>query len=325
MTKIIDIHAHIVERRYVEELIELLGLTASEGRPGQTLLRRDGKTFAWYRDQMFDVDHRLREMDEKGIDMRMLSLSAPNVYVWPTETQIEVARRLNDATAAMCRAHPDRFAGFASLPMKDPEAALIELTRAVEELDMAGVMIGSNIDGAALNDGAFEPVWERINALKLPVFEHPMFPAETADMEEFELPLRVGFVFDTTLCVTRLIYAGVFERYPDFPYIMAHTGGTLLMLLERLDNGYRLFPDCSEHISKPPSEFAKNLYYDSCSFFEPALMMAHGFVGPERILWGSDDPFINADTSHVDSLPISDTDKSLILGGNAARLLGIEA
>ena len=319
----VDIHAHIVERRYVEELAEVMGLSASPGRPGQVLLRRDGLTYAWYRDEMFDVDHALRAMDDHGIDMRVLSLSAPNVYVWNRDRQIEVARRMNDATAAVCRAHPDRFAGFASLPLVDAEASLAELGRAVDELAMVGVMIGSNVDGRSLDDDFFEPIWPHINERRLPVFEHPMFWPHTAGMEAFELPLRVGFVFDTTLVATRLIYAGVFERYPDFRYILAHTGGSLPMLLERLDNGYRLFPDCSEHITKLPSAFAKNFYYDTCSFFAPALMMARELFGPDHLLWGTDDPFIAADSAHVEALPIPDDEKAAILGGNAGRLLGL--
>ena len=109
---------------------------------------------------------------------------------------------------------------------------------------------------------------------RLPVFEHPMFPADTSQMGEFELPLRVGLIFDTTLVAARLIYGGVFERYPNFPYIMAHTGGALLMMLERLDNGYRLFPDCRKYITKLPSHYGKRFYYDTCAFGESALMLA---------------------------------------------------
>jgi len=105
------------------------------------------------------------------------------------------------------------------------------------------VIIGSNVAGMQVNDPRFEPVWARLDALRLPVFEHPMFPPNM-QKEQFELPLRVGFIFDTTTAAARLIYSGIFERYPNFPYIMAHTGGALLMLLQRLDNGYRLFPDC---------------------------------------------------------------------------------
>lgn len=320
----IDIHAHIVDRGYIEALQAQCGLTATRPSPDRVLLRKDGHTVAWHREDMFDLNHRLREMDRKGIDMRVLSLSTPNVYAWAGDAQLAMARLMNDATARLCRQHPDRFAGLASLPLGDVDAALVELDRARDGLGLAGVMIGSNIGGVPLNDSRFEPVWARINALRLAVFEHPMFPASTADMEEFELPLRLGFVFDTTLAAARMIYSGIFARYPDFPYIMAHTGGTLLSVIERLDNGYRLFPDCRKHIDRLPSEFAKRLYYDTTCFFAPALRMALEFAGSEHLLWGTDDPFILSDTGHVESLGLAPADTQRILGGNAAKLLGLK-
>ena len=319
----IDIHAHIVERRYVDALVKDLALEPQQTPSGQTLYRRNGYTFLWERPDMYDIDARLRKMDAQGVDMRVLSLSTPNVYEWQGARQVEMARYMNDATAALVRSHPDRFAGLGSLPLDDIEASLAELDRITGELELAGVMIGSNIGGLPVNDGRFEPMWAKIDALRLPVFEHPMFPPHTGK-EEFEMPLRIGFVFDTTAAAARLIYSGVFERYPHFPYILAHTGGALLMVLERLDNGYRLFPDCRAHISRLPSTYAAELYYDTCSFFCPALKMAHELVGAEHLLWGSDDPFLGADTAHVDALPIPAADKAKILGGNAARLLKLK-
>jgi aminocarboxymuconate-semialdehyde decarboxylase len=316
----IDIHAHVVDRRYVDALVKHLSLQPEKTKSGQTLFRRDGYTFLWERPDMFDADARLRRMDEQGVDMRVLSLSTPNVYEWKGARQVEMARYMNDVTSALVRAHPDRFAGLGSLPLDDVEASLAELDRITGELGLCGVMIGSNIAGVPVNDRRFEPVWARIDALRLPVFEHPMFPPNTGK-EEFEMPLRIGFVFDTTAAAARLIYSGIFERYPNFPYILAHTGGALLMVLERLDNGYRLFPDCRAHITRLPSEYAAHLYYDTCAFFGPALRMAHELVGPGHLLWGSDDPFLGADASHVEKLPIPEADKTMILGGNAARLL----
>lgn len=320
---IVDIHAHQVERDYLEELQNLLQLTPEHTDDGKTLLRHQGHTLAWTRPDMFDIDHRLKAMDRKGIDLRALSLSTPNVYPWPAAAQARIARRVNDALARLCRAHPQRFVGLASLPLGDVPSALAELDRAVGELGLSGVIIGSNIGGPPLNDACFEPLWARINALRLPVFEHPMFPKDTSEMGEFELPLRVGMIFDTTLVAARLIYAGIFERYPDFPYVLAHTGGALVMMLERLDNGYRLFPDCRKHIDKLPSVYAQRLYYDTCAFGAPALMLAYESVGAEHLLFGTDDPFIDADQTHVTRLPIPDTAKAAILGGNAARLLSL--
>jgi aminocarboxymuconate-semialdehyde decarboxylase len=320
---VIDIHAHFVDLPYLEGLQKLLGLAVEHTGDGKTLMRHNGATLVWSRPDMFDVDHRLRDMDEKGIDLRVLSVSTPNVYPWTGVKQVRMARHVNDALARYCRAHPDRFIGLASLPLHDVEASLAEIDRTTGELGMKGFAIGSNIGGPPLNHPRFEPLWAKINTLRLPVFEHPMFPRDTSEMGEFELPLRVGLVFDTTLVAARLIYAGIFERYPDFPYILAHTGGALVMLLERLDNGYRLFPDCRKYIAKLPSEYAKRLYYDTCAFGASALTFAVQEVGAGQILLGTDDPFIGADTAHVTRLPLADADRANILGGNAARLFAM--
>jgi aminocarboxymuconate-semialdehyde decarboxylase len=319
----VDVHSHIVDREHLDDLVSTLKLETETTSDGKRLFRRNGSTVAWSRADMFDIDQRLKEMDIKDIGVRILSLSAPNVYLWNDADQVAAARHINDALAKLCRQHPDRLVGLASLPLKDVESSLSELDRCIHKLGMKGMIIGSNIDGVQLDDPKFEPIWAKIDELRLPVFEHPMFPHNSEGLEGFELPLRLGLIFDTTLSATRLIYSGVFERYPNFPYIMAHTGGALLMALERLDNGYRLFPDCRRFINELPSEYAKRLYYDTTAFGPEALNFAFRTVGAQQLLFGTDDPFINADTSHVTQLPISEADQKQILGANAARIFGL--
>ncbi|WP_313807878.1 amidohydrolase family protein [Sphingobium sp.] len=320
----IDIHAHFIDRPYVQELTDLLGLTASEGNKGQVLLRRGKTTYAWYREEMFDENARLRKMDTQGIDMRVLSLSAPNIYDWPAADQPQLARRINDETARMVRAHSDRFQGFATMPLADVDASLVELARAMDELDMRGIVIGSNIGGKPLDHPDLEPFWAEINRRRTPVFEHPMLPLGAEHMDAYELPIRVGFVYETTTALTRMIYGGVFERYPDFPFIVAHTGGALLSLLQRLDNGYHLFPDCREHISQLPSVYAKRLYFDTCAFQPSVINMAREIVGSDRLLFGTDDPFLSAGPEYLEDMDLQAAETVRIMSGNAIAMLGLK-
>ena len=321
----IDVHAHIVDRAYLDELSSLMGLTGSMTPDGQTLLRKGGTTVAWYRESFFDQDLRVRQMDEAGVDIRLVSVSSPSIYEWSASEQPRIARRSNECLARYCAAYPSRFKGLAVLPLADADAAMEELRYALDELGMRGIAIGTHVGGRPLNHPDLERVWALIDSRRVPVVQHPMQPLGADHLDQFELPIRVGFVYETTTALSRMIYGGIFERYPNFPFVVPHTGGALLTLLERLDNGYRLFPDCRKNISKMPSEYAHGLFYDTCSFYGPALMMAHGILGPQQLLWGTDDPFIGADTSHVDKLDVSAWDKALILGGNAARIFGIDA
>ncbi|MFT8245822.1 amidohydrolase family protein [Roseomonas sp. BN140053] len=321
---IVDAHAHLVDRAYAEELTQHLGLSVQRDPGGQTFLRGAHHSVLWFRDEFLSLDARLRRMDELGVTMRLLSLSTPNVYPWDGVAQVDVCRRSNDALLAAAQAHPDRFRAIASLPLSDTEAALAELDRVAAAPGFAGVLIGSNVSGLQLDAQRFEPLWARLDAGRIPVIEHPMMPPEgDPAMQGYEMPLRVGLIYDTTTMLTRMIYGGVFSRYPNFPMVVAHTGGALLSLLQRLDNGWRLFPDCRAHLDEPPSTVAKRLFFDTCAFSAPALRMALEIVGPEHLLWGADDPFIGADTVHVRALNLPAEQEALILGGNARRLFGL--
>src|ERR1700761_8248116 len=144
---VIDIHAHFVDRHYVDDLIRVMKLDRETTPDGKTLFRDHGATIAWTRPDMFSLEHRLADMAQKGIDKRVLSVSAPNVYPWPVNEQPAITRHINDALAAYCRAQPDKFIGLASLPLGDVDASLRELDRAVHEVGLQGVAIGSNIGG----------------------------------------------------------------------------------------------------------------------------------------------------------------------------------
>jgi aminocarboxymuconate-semialdehyde decarboxylase len=253
----------------------------------------------------------------------VLSMNTPSVYIFEKSLRIDLARRLNDAMIARARRNPDRIRGFATLPLPDVEAALAEIDRIADAPGVVGIAVGSNFDGVALDDRRLEPVWARISALGLPVCEHPMLPTFADHLPNYALPIRVGFPFDTTLCVTRMIYGGVFERHPDLRFIVPHTGSAFIGLLERLDHGFHLFHECREHITELPSVFARrNLYYDTCSFSKSFIEMAIREIGIDRFLFGTDYPYIISDPSYVEALELPAAQKQMILGGNATALLG---
>jgi len=318
----IDVHCHLIEELFYDALKSLPGVTVKVNPDRFSYLLKDGQTWLPFRPEMFDPDHLIREMDRKGIDVSVLSMNTPSVYIFEANLRIDLARRLNDAMLARARRNPDRIRGFATLPLPDVEASLKELERIADAPGVVGIAVGSNFDGVALDDRRLEEVWARISVLGLPVCEHPMLPTFADHLPNYALPIRVGFPFDTTLCVTRMIYGGVFERHPELRFIVPHTGSAFIGLLERLDHGFHLFHECREHITQLPSVFARrNLYYDTCSFSKNFIEMAIREIGIDRFLFGTDYPYIISDPSYIEALDLPADQKQMILGGNATRLL----
>ena len=320
----IDVHAHFIHPSFFEPVEALPGVSRRDLDNGAQELRRGNVTLLPRRDAWFDDDHCIADMDSKGIDIRLISLTAPNVHAFEPSAQASLARAINAAAFERCRSNPSRLRALACLPLADTSAALAELDLVADDSMCVGISMGSSNGAMPLNHPSLEPVWRRINELRLPVVEHPSHPQHTEGLEEYELPIRIGFMFETTVALTRMIYAGIFERYPDFPYVVAHTGAALLMLSERLDNGFRLFPDCRKDINRLPSEYIKRLHFDSCAFGRNALMFAVNEVGAEHILFGTDYPFIAADATHVNTLPVDAAARERILWRNAAELFGLD-
>jgi aminocarboxymuconate-semialdehyde decarboxylase len=275
--------------------------------------------------QMSDPAERIREMDGAGVDVQVLSLSSPNVYFAADEHNLRLARMTNDYLSTLRDEYPDRFMCLASVPLCNVQDAIEELHRAIDELGMNGLIIGSNIKGKPLNSPEFMPFFEEVNELGLAVLVHPMSPAGVEVMYEFGLAPLIGFVFDTTMAITRMVYSGMMERFRSIAFIVAHLGGAIPYLFERINNGYRAFPDCRENISIMPGEYLKRLYYDTVSFHEPALMCGYQTVGADHMVLGSDYPHvigsIDESVSSIEQLQLTQEEKEMIFGGNAMQIL----
>jgi aminocarboxymuconate-semialdehyde decarboxylase len=274
-----------------------------------------------------DLDYRRRVLEEHGVDTQVLSFTTPGVHVESPADAVRMARQINDAFARASQGADGRFAALATLPLNDPGASVHELERAMKELGLPGAMVFSNVNHVALADERFAALWKRADELGAVIYIHPTDPMGVEVMLEYWLMPLVGFLVDTTLAASKLVFSGVVERHPRIQWVLTHMGGAIPYLAERLDRGYRAFADCRRHINRPPSEYLQTFYYDTVNFNPDALRLATSFAGPDRILAGSDYPHqIGSIPLMIDTIRALDVDdivRMKIFGGNAARLLGM--
>jgi aminocarboxymuconate-semialdehyde decarboxylase len=274
-----------------------------------------------------DIDVRQRVLEEHGVDTQVLSFTTPGVHVESALRAVEWARMVNDAFARVVREREGRFTALATLPLNDPAASVVELERAMTELDLPGAMVFSNVNHVALSDERFGPLWQKADELSAVIYIHPTDPLGVDAMLDYWLMPLVGFLFDTTLAASKLVFSGVVARHPRVRWVLTHMGGAIPYLAERLDRGFRAFPECRRHIDRPPSEYLKQFYYDTVNYNPAAVRLALDFAGPDHILAGSDYPHqigsipLMLDT--IRGLDVSEDVRTRILGGNAARLLGL--
>src|SRR5215813_13436803 len=239
-TQKLDIHTHYYTQPFFQKISESGGQFSFTTDPaGRTIITYNGARFFGVTPPMTDVSKRIEDMDRVGIDVEVVSLSTPNVFFADAQRQPEIARMVNDAYAELIAKHPKRFKGFASIPMDAPDAAIKELRRAIDELKLNGVILLSNIRGNPLTAPAYRPFFEEANRMKLCILLHPMIPANSEPFREYVLGPIIGFPFDTTLAVARMCYDGLLRDFPDIRWIIAHIGGAVPYLMERIYNGRR--------------------------------------------------------------------------------------
>lgn len=322
----LDIHTHFYTQGFFQKIRETGGEFSFTSDPnGRPIITYNGARFFGIQPPMTDVSKRLEDMDRVGIDVEVVSLSTPNVFFTDAKGQPDVAKMMNDAYADLIVRHPKRFKAFASMPMDAPDAALAELHRAVNTLKLNGVILLSNIRGAALTDKRYRPFFEEANRMRLCIFLHPMIPAVSEPFKEYVLGPIIGFPFDTTLAVARMCFDGMLKDFPDIKWIIGHAGGAVPFLMERMDSGYRDFAETKVKIDQLPSVYLKRLYYDCVTFNSHNLHMLRDVVGSDHMLMGSDYPHllgsIEKAVSSIESLAIPQAEKQRILGGNALSIL----
>jgi aminocarboxymuconate-semialdehyde decarboxylase len=324
--RIVDFHNHYYPPEYMRAL--------SSGSVVKVTTDADGNPCVHYPGDYNilvpghrDIDYRQRVLDEHGVDTQVLTFTTPGVHVEPPEAAVRLAREINNAFAREVRGRGGRFKALATLPLNDPVASVAELDRAMTELGLPGAMVFSNVNHVALADERYAPLWTKANDLGAVIYIHPTHPAGVEAMLDYWLMPLVGFLMDTTLAASKLVFSGVVAQNPRIRWVLTHMGGAIPYLAERLDRGYRAFEDCRAHIDRPPSEYLREFYYDTVNFNPSAIRLALDFAGPDRILAGSDYPHqigsIPLMLETLRGLDVSDEVRTKILGGNAMRLLGL--
>jgi len=325
--KIIDFHNHFYPPEYLEALRKgPSNVEVTIDAAGNPLLHYPGDyniAVPGHR----DIAYRTGVIERAGIDMQVLTLTTPGTHIEKPARAAELARMVNDAYARIIAERGSRFTALATLPLNDPAASVLEFERAVGELGLRGAMLFSNVNGVALADERYWPLYERASQRNTVLYIHPVYPVGVEAMTDYWLMPLVGFLMDTTLAAAKLVFSGVAQRFPGIRWVLAHLGGAIPYIAERLDRGYEAFAECRRNIDRPPSEYLRRFYYDSVNFDPAALRLAIGRTGVDRILAGSDYPHqigsLEKMLASIEALGLSPVDKAKILGENTRRLLGM--
>lgn len=326
----IDFHTHHYPLAYLDEIERHPSPACQVTRDssGRRLVHYAGD-FNVVADGHIDLDVRLAEMKRTGVTIGAISFTTPGVHVEERSRGIHLAQIVNDSYAEIQRRYPDQFSPLATLPLQDPQAAADELDRAVTKLGLRGAMLFANVQGKPIHHRAYWPLYETAARLDVPLMIHPTSPPGVEAYQEYRTTALLGFLFDTSLAITLLMFEGVMEQYPTLKFTLGHLGGTIPYITERIDRGYEAYPEVRQNLSEKPSfYFKRNCYYDTVSFEPNALQFALQFAGPDHIILGSDYPHqignMEKAVKVVEGLPIDDQTRQAILGGNAAQLLKLK-
>ncbi|MFF3573936.1 amidohydrolase family protein [Nocardia jiangxiensis] len=299
---IVDVHTHMLSEAFLDALAAGSGGKYRVGRvpAGDRAIFTRDTAFVTLTQGMFDYELRVAAMDSAGVDMAIVSLTCPNVFWGDVAASTAAAELINDDMAAAQTAYPDRIRFLATIPWQYPDRAVQELERACAR-GAVGVMVLANIDGVSLTDPRFAPVWDEIDRRGLPVLVHPTSPIGEyqLDISRYHLVWSVGFTFDTTLALSRMIMDGFFDRYRNLKIIGGHAGGYLPFVISRLDAGFRSFESCRAAIDRLPSTYLEQIYVDSIVYSPEALAMTLEVMGPENVLYGSDYPHKNGKMEEI--------------------------
>jgi aminocarboxymuconate-semialdehyde decarboxylase len=329
--QITDIHAHWFAPEWLallEREADANGAKMGRNAHGDRTITLPGVALvsSFPRD-MVDVATMIANMDAARVDLRLFSLTNPMINWAPPEFGAKLARAYNDACVEAHRAHPQRFIGALTLPMQAPELAVKELERAARLPGMRAVYMAMHINGRNLDDKSFWPVYEKIEALGLPLCLHPVNPCCIERLRSYHMRNLVGNPHEAAIAAGDLIFGGVLDAFPKLDVVLPHAGGSFPWLIGRFDNGVATRKRELGHMTQAASRYLRRFYYDTISHHPQIMRFLIELAGADRIMVGSD---YNMDAGYprpvefVESIPgLTGEERDLILGANAARVFGL--
>jgi aminocarboxymuconate-semialdehyde decarboxylase len=321
---LIDVHSHYLPRELERALAKRVTAPRIIRDEGSSLIEYGEGSRTPLTPAFSDPDKILERMDEAGIDHAVLSVTIPGVDWLGDEDAEQVAEASNQQTAEIVSSHPDRFSGLATVPLQAPERAVAVLRRAVA-MGLKGVMIYSNVAGAHLDEQSRRIFFDAAAQLDVPVMLHPTYPLCAQSVMTGGLMEMAGFLFDTTTAALRLVFDGLYERHPDFKFLVPHTGSVIPYLAGRVDLVASARPGGTGALTVPPSEHIRKFYVDTVTGSPASVHFCCGFFGIDQVMHGTDHPFwpMPSGPRLLERVELSPEDRAKIEHENAARFFRI--
>ena len=329
----IDIHAHFMPQsmwQTLESGHNWYDVSYQEQNGAGFTVNHSGRDKVPLPKMRFSMEERIQDMDDQGVDVQVISVAAPLYsYHLPPGPGLQLAQEVNDEIAAMVRQRPDRFAGMATLPVQDVPGAIEELDRSVNHLGLKGAELDAVVNGKSWDEPEFLPMFQAAEELGAVLFFHPQPSNNLAQVrsDRYSIPNSFGVLLEDTLVVATLIFGGLLEKFPNLKVCVAHGGGPACFGLGRLERGWQVRSEARANIPHPPSTYLRQMYYDCITMSETALRFLIDTVGSERVVLGSDWPYVGWDPSPVSWVQglasLTQEEKDRILWKNLEQLLGI--
>jgi predicted TIM-barrel fold metal-dependent hydrolase len=323
---LIDMHSHYMPQALLRALERRASAPRVVDRDGRTMIDYGPRSAVPLHEGFTDIDVILQRMNESSIDHSVLSVTIPGVDWFGPDEAIEIADECNRETAELCRLHPDRLSGLATVPLQYPDEAGDVLRRAVE-MGLKGAMIYSNVAGGHLDDPARRAFFDAAAELDVPILLHPTYPLCAPTVATHGMIEIAGFLFDTTTAALRLVFDGLYERHPDFKFIVPHAGSLIPYFVGRIDFFGQMRPGATGHLSTPAGEQIRRFFVDTVCNWPPALKLTLDFFGVDKVMLGSDHPFwpMSVATDVLDSLDLDPAERAKIEYQNAAMLFKVQS